>query len=359
MTTSNKIYAAALVLLCAFIGLELKARADYNVTEGSGTVIFAFTCFTSKVCPAHVNVDNAGTEIFTASNPGYARVASGHIASGAIASGAIASGAVASGAFSSGSIASGALAAGSMVDFLTIRGTKAAGTAAANSALTGGVYNSGGVTLTDGQQAATQFHSDGSTLVRVTGSVGVAQGSTTSGQTQSLVGCAVTTGEPSYTTAQTSPCSLETTGKVRVSGTGATGAAPPATAQYNGGLGSGATGGLLAGLKTCDLHAKYDASDNGSKTLVTGVSGRKVYICGYIMATGGTATNLKLREGSDADCASNGADLTPAYQLVANDRIGMQAPFWTGLVTSTNAYYVCINASAGNAHQAQIWYTIQ
>ncbi len=125
-----------------------------------------------------------------------------------------------------------------------------------------------------------------------------------------------------------------------------------------GALGSG-TGGALSNLKTCDLHAKYDASDNGSITLVTGVSSRKVYICGYVLATGGTATNLKLREGSDANCATNGADLTPAYQLVANDKIGVVGSFWSGLVTSTNAYYVCVNASAGNAHQAEIFYTTQ
>lgn len=138
----------------------------------------------------------------------------------------------------------------------------------------------------------------------------------------------------------------------------ATGAAPPANAAYLGANGSGATGGQLRGLITCDSHAKYDASDNGSITLVTGVSGRKVYVCGYLMATGGTATNLKLREGSDANCATNGADLTPAWQLVANDKVGAASAFWTGLVVSTNAYYVCINASAGNAHQAEIWYTI-
>lgn len=139
----------------------------------------------------------------------------------------------------------------------------------------------------------------------------------------------------------------------------ATGAAPPANVLYMGANTSGATGGLLAGLKTCDSHAKYDASDNGSITLVTGVASRKVYVCGYILATGGTATNLKLREGSDANCATNAADLTPAWQLVANDKIGMQSSFWTGLAVSTNAYYVCVNASAGNAHQAEIWYTIQ
>lgn len=142
-------------------------------------------------------------------------------------------------------------------------------------------------------------------------------------------------------------------------GHGATGAAPPANATYSGGVTSGATGGLLAGIKICDTHAKYDASDTGSITLVTGVASRKVYICSWILATGGTATNLKLREGSDANCVTNAADLTPAYQLVANDKIGVSATFWNGLAVSTNAYYVCVNASAANAHQAEIWYTIQ
>lgn len=39
------------------------AAADYLFTAGSGSTMFAFTCFTSKVCPAHVNIDSTGTEI--------------------------------------------------------------------------------------------------------------------------------------------------------------------------------------------------------------------------------------------------------------------------------------------------------
>lgn len=137
------------------------------------------------------------------------------------------------------------------------------------------------------------------------------------------------------------------------------GAAPPANAVQVSGIASGATGGLTSALKTCDLHAKYDASDNGNSTLVTGVSGRKVYICGYVLANGVTATNLSLTEGSDANCATNNAALTPAYQLVANASIGVMTPFWTGLAVSTNAYFVCVKSSAGNAHQAELFYSIQ
>lgn len=50
----------------------------------------------------------------------------------------------------------------------------------------------------------------------------VAQGSTTSGQSGSLVQGAVTTSAPSYTTAQTSPLSLTTSGALRVDASGST-----------------------------------------------------------------------------------------------------------------------------------------
>jgi hypothetical protein len=50
----------------------------------------------------------------------------------------------------------------------------------------------------------------------------LAQGSTTSGQTGPLLQGAVTTSAPSYTTAQTSPLSLNTSGALRVDGSGVT-----------------------------------------------------------------------------------------------------------------------------------------
>ncbi len=117
--------------------------------------------------------------------------------------------------------------------------------------------------------------------------------------------------------------------------------------------------GVATAVKGCDGHAFYDASDNGLKTLVAGVSAKKIYICGFVLATGGTATNLSLTSGTGSDCASTSTAITPAYQLVANDRTGANSPFWNGLATLTNADNLCVNASAGNAHQAEVWYTIQ
>lgn len=227
--------------------------------------------------------------------------------------------------------------------------------AQAPSSLPGCVYNTVAPTLADKQQVAAQCDTNGQ--LKISGTINASSSAT------------ATAAAPSYVEGTSNPFSQDLSGHLRVVATGTvtatvaavgtTGAAPPASGIFVAGNGSGATGGLLAGLKTCDLHAKYDASDTGSITLVTGVAARKVYVCGYILANGSTATNLKLREGSDANCATNGADLTPAYQVLGNQSIGVMSPFWTGLAVSTNAYYICVNASAANAHQAEIWYTIQ
>ncbi len=117
--------------------------------------------------------------------------------------------------------------------------------------------------------------------------------------------------------------------------------------------------GVQVPVKGCDTHAFYDASDNGKKTVVAGVTAKKIYVCGFILATGGSATNLSLTSGTGVDCVSTSTAITPAYQLVANDRVGANSSFWNGLVTLANADNLCVNASAGNAHQAEIWYTIQ
>ncbi len=120
------------------------------------------------------------------------------------------------------------------------------------------------------------------------------------------------------------------------------------------------TGGTTRQIRTCDLHANFPMiTTTGSVTAITGVASRRIYICAYVLATGTTATDLKLVEGSDANCASNAADLTPAYPLLANDKIGIGGAIWGGLAASTNAYYVCINASAANSHGGEIYYTTQ
>lgn len=100
------------------------------------------------------------------------------------------------------------------------------GAAAPTNGLVGGaVYNSSPITVTNTQAAALQADVNGYLKVNVQSAVGLAQGSTTSGQTGSMVMAAVTTANPSYTTAQTSPLSLDLNGGLRVGGEGSAGSA--------------------------------------------------------------------------------------------------------------------------------------
>lgn len=122
---------------------------------------------------------------------------------------------------------------------------------------------------------------------------------------------------------------------------------------------AGATGGLMTGIKVCDQHAKYDASTSGSTKIVSGVSGRKVYICGLLIQVGATATNVQITEGTGTNCGSGSANITPAYQLPVNGGTGFLSPFWTGMQSAVAADDVCVNASAANAVQADLWYSIQ
>lgn len=191
------------------------------------------------------------------------------------AASSVASGAYSSGAFASGAFASGAFAAGSQVDLLTMRGTVSGGTAASNSLLTGAIYNSTPITVTNGQGAALQSDANGFLKVNVATATGLAQGSTTSGQSGSLIMGAVTTSAPTYTTAQTSPLSLDTSGALRVTGGGggavtiASGAV--ASGAYSSGAfasGSIASGALASGSiasgAMVDLLTMRGTKNNGT-----------------------------------------------------------------------------------------------
>lgn len=193
----------------------------------------------------------------------------------------------------------------------------------------------------------------------------LAQGSTTSGQTGPLIQGAVTTSAPTYTTAQTSPLSLDTGGALRVNvvtggGTGGTsstfGSAFPGTGTAIGANASGATGGLMAGVVQCDSTAIYDASTNGSTELKALTSGRSVYVCGYVIAAAGTV-NVKLIYGTGTACATGSNNMTPAYQLIAQGGIADSGTFYRGLKTAS-ANALCINTSAGVAVQAIVYYSV-
>jgi len=122
----------------------------------------------------------------------------------------------------------------------------------------GCVFNSVPPVLSNSQPSFFQCDTSGNLKVNVQSAVGLAQGSTTSGQTGSLILGAVTTGNPSYTTAQTSPLSLDVNGGLRVAGEGVAGTA---------------TGGVLTVQGVASMTALTVAQATGSNLHVVCDSG--------------------------------------------------------------------------------------
>lgn len=271
----------------------------------------------------------------------------------------------------SGGIASGGLASGSMVDLLTIIGSKSGGTGAASSMLAGGVYNTSAPTLTNGQQAALQFDVNGNLKITGGSAGGTSladEGTFTQGTTNTTpAGCLFTSSVVNLTTGQAGAVRCTNDRMMLVSdplllaaaqaGTATNGSAPSTSSIGVGGNGSGATGGLQRLQIICDQHAFFDSTTQLT-TLVAGVSGRKVYICGYIVSTGATATNIGLTSGTGTNCASTSVAITPVYKLLANDSRGANSPTWNGLITLANGDNLCQSASAANDHQVEVWYAI-
>jgi hypothetical protein len=150
---------------------------------------------------------------------------------------------------------------------------------------------------------------------------------------------------------------------VRQDTSGATGAAPPARADYVGGLASGATGGLVAGFAVCDSFANINVSTATTTLLVTGVSGRHVRICSMNLVTA-AANNVALLSGTGATCGtgttgmSGGATASTGWNLAANS--GITQGSGLGAINQTNATgdSVCIATSAATQLSGRISYAV-
>jgi hypothetical protein len=194
----------------------------------------------------------------------------------------------------------------------------------------------------------------------------ISQGSTTSGQKGILVQCAVTTAAPSYTTAESSPCSLDTSGNLRVNigsptvsvsgsvavtGTfwqatqpvslaslpalaagsanigsvdvlgsagnavdAAPGSATPAHALQE--CGTDGTNCVVPYVDPCQRGAKtftnINDSASGSTQIITGTSGKKTYICQIWLSPIGTATNVSFQEGTGTNCGTSTISISGA-----------------------------------------------
>lgn len=159
-----------------------------------------------------------------------------------------------------------------------VQGVIGAATAPTKMNVGGGVYNSSPITLTNGQSAALQMDANGYLNVNVKSATGVAQGSTTAGQSISPVGGAVTTAAPTYVTAQTSPLSLQTDGSLRTAITAM--AALVAGSALIGNVGHGKT------IKSVGFSLTADGD------LVALVSSKRIKVIAYYFSKAGTTASI-------------------------------------------------------------------
>jgi hypothetical protein len=169
--------------------------------------------------------------------------------------------------------------------------------------------------------------------------------------------------DPIGTTAQPVTQTTAANLNMRPDTSGATGAAPPARANYAGGLQSGATGGFLGGFAVCDSFVNVNVSTATTTALITGVSGRHVRICGMSLVTA-AANNVALISGTGATCGtgttgmSGGTTAASGWNFAANG--GLTQGNGLGTVNQTNATgdSVCIITSAATQLSGRIAYAI-
>lgn len=189
-------------------------------------------------------------------------------------------------------------------------------TAPANALQTGCQFQTSPTTITAGNSSPCQMDNAGNILVNVKTATGLAAGSTTSGQTGSLIMGAVTTAAPTYTTAQTNYVSLDTHGGVRIGGAGYPAGATPITISA-----TGTTGATTA-------------------TLATGAS-VTTYICGFSIRANATAA------------ATANSTVTGTITGTLN-YTQWTAPNASGIGLTEQVFIPCVPASAVNTGIAVI-----
>lgn len=392
---------SALVLACALaLSWCGKAVADYVALDGNGSLTTMGSLLTGgKNYVYHILVDGTTpTQVASVSAGGALKVDGSAVTQPV------------SGTVSIGNSPTVSISGTGAVELLDSGGTNKAAISAGGalkvdgSAVTQPV--SGTVTANIGTSGSLALDAS------VTG-LEVSQASTTSGQKGALVQCATTTAAPTYTTAQTDPLSCNTSGGLRVDGSGvtqpvsgtvsitansavnvaqingvtplmgngvtgtgshrvtissdnsnsagiggsATGSTVPSAARYIGGNGSG----NLTGITVCDTWVAINQTAGAQ--LITGVAAKKVYICSINLVTA-TAQNIALVGGTGTVCATTphaiagGTTAATGWNLAANGGLTQGSGVGVIMQSGTAADNVCLLQSSTGQVSGAISYTI-
>jgi hypothetical protein len=233
-------------------------------------------------------------------------------------------------------------------------------TVPANAISMGCNFTTSPATITTGNQGAAQCNSKGELLTQLTdGTTNVA---VISGTTALKTDMSSVAGTATVTAAS----GVQKVGIVGNAGAivdGATGAAPPANVLYAGGVTSGATGGFLTGIPVCTEFVSINISSATTTLVITGVSGRQVYICGLSLVTA-AANNVAFITGTGATCGTSTAGMTggtsaaSGYNFAANGGIAQGSGIGAINRTETAGDSVCIVTSAATQLSGALSYAI-
>lgn len=97
---------------------------------------------------------------------------------------------------------------------------------------------------------------------------------------------------------------------------------------------------------TCTESIVINTSSSGDQQLVALTSGENIYVCGWSIISGGT-TNVKLIDGTGANCGTSPSNLTGPYPLTAQVGLADRASKGTTITkTTATGRALCINNSA-------------
>ena len=135
-----------------------------------------------------------------------------------------------------------------------------------------------------------------------------------------------------------------------------TGAAPPSKAIYLGANASGATGGHVAGLVSCDNHVFKHITSATDTMFVQGVSSQVVYVCSWRSRAAGVATwYLETEADQSASCNGTLAQINGIATEAANTGETWGGNFWSGL-KGASGYGLCSKSTGTGGVDVDVWY---
>lgn len=178
----------------------------------------------------------------------------------------------------------------------------------------------------------------------ITGSIGVAQGSTTAGELGELIQGAVTTAAPTYTTATTNPLSLTTAGALRVDGSAVTQPISAAALPLPTGAATSAlqtSGNATLTAISAQLPPALGAQTTAASLSIVPATGAVFNVTSNVSTTG-TITSVALSISSTTALAANSAR---KGFIVYNDSLAMVFLAFAA-TASTTAFSTKIQAGA-------------